>query len=1496
MPTGPPSPIVRLHAPPPGRRARRQPAPPAPSVPTPAPLSSSSSSAPQHPPTPPSPRRCPVTAAAEAVHAPPSTTTATTATTASAPPRATAGRAPIASPARLALARHGSALLDLDVPDEGAEADAGAAARHQWLAMLDSVLTGDILRMETQRLFSQSHWTEPDSQYQLWLALRSVYHGHSVFDERFMVETKRKEIDAMLATVTEYMADRDASLATTKAEIEAMLDAIDDFRSLYPTDKAFKADKPQYATQEFQSKMGVLQTWLNLTNEIHVLVRVFSRWMRSDPQTPRANNEQGSTASELATPVVENTAAWNAPTPHTYLATLGPSAQEGGGSGGGGGGGGSAPASGHHARRDRDRDRHDDGDGTTTTTTSRSLPKDHAPGTTAPSAGNVAMLTIPRSSSPSPTETAWASGTAAAEVRTIAPCSLMCPGSDLGAALTTWIQSPSSLTFLESLLRERDPDQPLERRFFVDLPRYLNRIKATVLQHTAEFAVLHLPVDFACISLLGQMSVMLVQEIQSIRLAYSARIREVTMPALEQLIKDFKNTVVLAHKTRQEFIEFVTHKTGWYPHCSLFPMFELNMLRTLDFYFRLLDVALSAEQNRTKESEILDTEWSFCCSLLDVPTPMAGLGVYLAESFTTMIKNRFADLHSLYKQAIRGEAKLDKHIDLIKLRSRHFKMFFALMSEHLRRAVAIPAPPNTATTSLPGPSSGHPDPWELKLLGRLVDRGYRVIAHTPNGCFVLALSGSSLALAESGDARALLTLNHFLCLLPCNATALEVADHVVLIQCPDAPAKYWATPLLHQDTREFLIGRPENAAMERPRLDDPARRCHRVLSEDWLIMSHPAVIVASSAELLAGLSDEFAAIWGPVTSTSALALVTPIVHDLRVERAVTTLESVLVKYAFTLLNGLELVKELYDDTTVETLYTYASDFSHRLSRTTSPAIRRRLVHRLLLFAMEWIQFTCKSHLQHQQGLPNRKTFRWALMALEFTLSISRSPLVSAVMAAGTASTGSGAGGGNDTRPGNGGPPAGGHTRSGSGAHLYAAAGVGDHALSLLSDADFDAMRVQVGQCMSLLISHFESFSPQLTSVELTNLHPRANFFAGTLNKMEAIERARGEQLREARLVGRVLDKKMFECSLASLSSSSSSISIRWQRGRFLGGGTYGSVYMGINLMTGDLLAVKEIRIQDPSNFATLKQMVTEEMRVMEQLSHPNVVQYYGIEVHRDKVYLFMEYVSNGTLSSLVDGSGLDEAVVQHIMYQILYGLQYLHSKKIVHRDIKPDNILMDQNGNVKLVDFGAAKILSNQKTLTAGQSAMSLIGTPNYLAPEVIVGKISGRIGCQDVYAVGCTMYELLIGRAPWSHLDNQWAIIYHAAISAPPIPDNLKISPEGLDFLKQCLRVNPNVRPTAEELLQHPFLADVAKKMQACDVETNSGRPPTLRSLAPVGKGGSAHGGDRPVVPCESGGGGGGHHLNNGGGELRIPQMSMAAEGGAGVPEGRQPVEVEMG
>ncbi|KNE58793.1 hypothetical protein AMAG_18305 [Allomyces macrogynus ATCC 38327] len=985
--------------------------------------------------------------------------------------------------------------------------------------MLDSVLTGDILRMETQRLFSQSHWTEPDSQYQLWLALRSVFHGHSVFDERFMVETKRKEIDAMLVTVTEYVADRESSLATTKAEIESMLDAVDDFRSLYPTDKAFKADKPQYATQEFQSKMGVLQTWLNLTSEIHVLVRVFSRWMRSDPQTPSAGNEMASPANELAvTPVVENTTTWNAqpppqvPHPHTYLASLGPNTQ------------GAAPAAGHEAGHDHDYDHDHDGDGAASSTatsisatTSRSSSKDYASASsTTTSAGNVAMLTIPRSSSPSPTESTWASGMTASEVPAIAPCSLMCPGSDLGAALTTWIQSPSSLTFLESLLRERDPDQPLERRFFVDLPRYLNRIKCTVLQHTAEFAALHLPVDFACISLLGQMSVMLVQEIQSIRLAYSARIREVTMPALEQLIKDFKNTVVLAHKTRQEFIEFVTHKTGWYPHCSLFPMFELNMLRTLDFYFRLLDVALSAEQNRTKESEILDTEWSFCCSLLDVPTPMAGLGVYLAESFTAMIKNRFTDLHSLYKQAIRGEAKLDKHIDLIKLRSRHFKMFFALMSEHLRRAVAIPAPPNTATTSLPGPA-GTPDPWELQLLLRLVDRGYRVIAHTPNGCFVLALSGSSLALAESGDVQALLTLNHFLCLLPCNATALEVADHVVLILCPDAPAKYWATPLLHQDTRELLIGRPENAATERPRpklprphpapsvaaaearADDPARRCHRVLSEDWLVMSHPAVIVASSAELIASLSDEFATIWGPVTSTSALTLVTPIVHDLRVEHAVTTLESVLVKYAFTLLNGLELVKELYDDTTVETLYTYASDFSHRLSRTTSPAIRRRLVHRLLLFAMEWIQFTCKSHLQHQQGLPNRKTFRWALMALEFTLSISRSPLVPAVMAAGSAAASAG-GNGNETRPGFGGDSGPGgssgvelHTRSGSGAHLSAAAGVGDHALLLLSDADFDAMRVQVGQCMSLLISHFESFSPQLTSVELTNLHPRANF-------------------------------------------------------------------------------------------------------------------------------------------------------------------------------------------------------------------------------------------------------------------------------------------------------------------------------------------------------------------------------------------------------------------
>src|SRR5207248_6420259 len=130
-------------------------------------------------------------------------------------------------------------------------------------------------------------------------------------------------------------------------------------------------------------------------------------------------------------------------------------------------------------------------------------------------------------------------------------------------------------------------------------------------------------------------------------------------------------------------------------------------------------------------------------------------------------------------------------------------------------------------------------------------------------------------------------------------------------------------------------------------------------------------------------------------------------------------------------------------------------------------------------------------------------------------------------------------------------------------------------------------------------------------------------------------------------------------SLTCLSSSQSNVTLRWQQGQFLGGGTFGSVYAAMNLDSGYLMAVKEIRLQDPQLIPSIVSAIKEEMSVLEVLDHPNVVQYYGIQVHRDKVYLFMEYCSGGSLASLLEHGRIeDQMVILIYTLQMLEGLAY----------------------------------------------------------------------------------------------------------------------------------------------------------------------------------------------------------------------------------------------
>lgn len=265
------------------------------------------------------------------------------------------------------------------------------------------------------------------------------------------------------------------------------------------------------------------------------------------------------------------------------------------------------------------------------------------------------------------------------------------------------------------------------------------------------------------------------------------------------------------------------------------------------------------------------------------------------------------------------------------------------------------------------------------------------------------------------------------------------------------------------------------------------------------------------------------------------------------------------------------------------------------------------------------------------------------------------------------------------------------------------------------------------------------------------------------------------------------------------------------------------------------------------------------MTVLEVLNHPNVVQYYGVEVHRDKVNIFMEYCEGGSLASLLEhGRFEDEVITQVYSLELLEGLAYLHQSGVVHRDIKPENILLDHNGVVKYVDFGAAELVTKHGTRKLGTRSVihnnsksilsmsnsknknnDMMGTPMYMAPENITGKKKGqRLGSDDIWSLGCVILEMTTGKRPWANLDNEWAIMYHVAAGhIPQFPNMNEMSQSGIQFLNKMLKHNPDSRSSAVELLLDPWIADIrsvafntsASNSSSSDIE---GTTPTGSSM----------------------------------------------------------------
>jgi len=258
----------------------------------------------------------------------------------------------------------------------------------------------------------------------------------------------------------------------------------------------------------------------------------------------------------------------------------------------------------------------------------------------------------------------------------------------------------------------------------------------------------------------------------------------------------------------------------------------------------------------------------------------------------------------------------------------------------------------------------------------------------------------------------------------------------------------------------------------------------------------------------------------------------------------------------------------------------------------------------------------------------------------------------------------------------------------------------------------------------------------------------------------------------------------------------------WQLGKVIGQGAYGVVYHARCSTSGESFAVKVT--QDSPE-------LRRELELYEQLDdHDHIVRFYGHEAHDRQLYMFLEYMPEGSLKDkLREFGAFQESLCRASSRQILLGLGYLHCMRVLHRDLKCSNLLLDPGGRVKISDFGCARWLSGD------DRARTLVGSPWWLAPEIISGKAYNEAA--DIWSFGCTVVELLTGELPWSNqitADNPLAaanqVAKLTASGEQPLVNEVCTSEACRNFLWSCcLAVEPIARKSVSELLQHAWVQE---------------------------------------------------------------------------------------
>ncbi|CAO3600572.1 unnamed protein product [Absidia cylindrospora] len=1219
--------------------------------------------------------------------------------------------------------------------------------------MLQSVLRGEVIKSEKKRLLNSDVFHQSNSIQEIWLSLRALLRGRTITDEIKFLESSRKSIDQVVETIMQFKVDPDAD-DPALIQVADVLKNVDRVESLYATRAEMIRAHPNYDAKPFQVRLDALNAWCTVTRSLHMQFKILRNWTGSDDlQISHHHPSDSSSGPSIAYP------------PQHYQQ---PQQQ---------------PE--HHPQRPH-------------------YHHDH------------------RTSSDS-----YSSFNAVNMNSTIKSDQLSVHTANSNTSNNNIINNGNhkDYSFVERILRESALQDTFDKRTLSALNSLLLKSKQTMITNNTLFQDMNLPPFFGELQHLAHFPARLVEEALKIRLETKDQIIDPPKQMVDAMLEDCRGLLALAYRVKLQYQELAHPAPGWVltDDEDLTRNYDAVVMDSVRFYFKLMTWKLDFEkENSLRECEVLEKEWDFLQSTVCRNTDDAYFEctAQLCGLTIRQLQDVMNDLNKIIKMDtmengvddVDLEARYTKLLHTMRMRARKLLQFAKFFIGKLENASEYSFDPDSLDALirqlvmtghffvqtntfederiyvLASPSLyNRPD-----MIPKLVQSGFTAPNEddhpsTPNvhggygpHYFTAATSGGG-----GGGGGGIADGDHS-----------QLHDYLLFV----APWQsfYWPGDVVEQDVPPVNI----HLKPKRVRLVTNVPRNLKSIKSQFTSIKQ------------AGL--------GVVREQRA--------HAPKVHKDIRRLKATIYQLTETIMTSVYTIR---DQTLrsgchelVEECFSFASDFGVRVTKLFDARHRLPLDLSLTQLAIQWICF-----ITDDCTPSDRRTFRWAVAALEFGQVMTKGTnmlalgdadfsmlqskvarcialLISHFDVLGTRWTyevqqkeelrkrgitarrnsyinsNSGtnnADNNNGNRSGHGGSSGSGGARRGGRTE---------------TNKDVAAGGVDVGSEAAVAAAHRYIRDAWMRDI----------------NQLESI-RNKNEQ--EAKIVGKVLDdQKPEDQSLVFLAPSSSNISFRWQQGRFIGAGTFGSVYLAINLDTSSIMAVKEIRFPDSSALSALHKAIKEEMKVMEMLSNRNIVQYYGMEVHRDKVNIFMEYCENGSLGSLLEQGGRIEAeyYIVDYAYQLLSGLAYLHDNNIVHRDIKPDNILIDHQGQLKLTDFGASKIIAQgHKTLglPTVKVANSLTGTPMYMSPEVITGGDTGRKGSMDIWSLGCCIVQMATGRRPWSALDNEWSVMFHVVTGHPPLPDPSQMSSSGISFLKKCFTRDPNERPTAHELLTHPWITN---------------------------------------------------------------------------------------